>query len=174
MSENKIPVTVKRHIDRKGGHPHVIMGDIDEKHISVGLSTKAKKGKNSPNYKMKGNVFGEETQTYMRRQATIAPKNEYKGERLGAMEEEDYKKASQYADTARKKYLANKNSGDSAKHSMSISRDAESVVLASTNTIPQTDSKVKGKNRGGQAPAGRSPAREKTPARIQSKKGSKR
>lgn len=143
--KNKIPVTVKRHIDRKGGHPHVIMGDIDKKHISVGLSTKAKKGKNSPNYKMKGNVFGEETQTYMRRQAIIAPKDEYKGERLGAMEEEDYKKANQYADAARKKYLANKNSGGSAKHSKSISRDAESVALAIKKTIPQTNEKVKKK-----------------------------
>ena len=143
--KNKIPVTVKRHIDRKGGHPHVIMGDIDKKHISVGLSTKAKKGKNSPNYKMKGNVFGEETQTYMRRQAIIAPKDEYKGERLGAMEEEDYKKAIQYADTARRKYLATKNSGGSAKHSMSISRDAESVALAIKKTIPQTNEKVKKK-----------------------------
>ena len=32
-----VPVTVKTHHDKKGGHPHVIMGNIDDKHTEKSL-----------------------------------------------------------------------------------------------------------------------------------------
>ena len=51
-NKNLIQVIIKTHNDTKGGHPHIIVDNVDNKHVSVGLSTKPKKGKNSPNYKL--------------------------------------------------------------------------------------------------------------------------
>lgn len=104
-----VPVSIKTHKDRNGGHPHVIMGDVDNMHVSVGLSTQKKKGKNSPNYKLSVNPLGENTQSYMRRQGTVAPKGEYERSRKGAMAQEDYKKAKEYGDKAKRKYLKKKD-----------------------------------------------------------------
>lgn len=45
-----VQVKIKTHTDNKGGHPHVILGDIEDKHISVGLTHDKYKGKNHKNY----------------------------------------------------------------------------------------------------------------------------
>ena len=51
--QKKIAVKIKNHTDKKGGHPHIILGDVDENHVSVGLTTKPKKGKTLPIIKWK-------------------------------------------------------------------------------------------------------------------------
>lgn len=38
-AKTDIPVTIKTHKDKNGGHPHIIVDNIDDKHVSVGLST---------------------------------------------------------------------------------------------------------------------------------------
>lgn len=38
-----VQVTIKNHKDKNGGHPHVIIDNIDNKHVSVGLTTTQKK-----------------------------------------------------------------------------------------------------------------------------------
>lgn len=106
---NKIkPVKIKTHNDRKGGHPHLIMDNIDNNHVSIGLTTKHKKGKNSTNYKCDVNPLGGEGKSYMRRQGTVAPKNEYSGERTGKLSQKDFAQAKQYSDKAKQKYLDKK------------------------------------------------------------------
>ena len=106
---NLVPVTIKKHNDRKGGHPHIILGDIDDKHISVGITHDKKKGKNSPNYKLGVNPLQDGKPSYMRRQGTVAPKGEYNSPRIGKILPQDYVKAKGYGEKAKQKYLAKKN-----------------------------------------------------------------
>ena len=103
-----IPVTIKHHRDSKGGHPHIIVDNIDDKHVSVGLSTKPTKGKGSKNYRMEKSPFDDGKQSYMRRQGTVASKNEYAGERKGTLTSKDYTQAKIYGNRAKQKYLDEK------------------------------------------------------------------
>lgn len=105
QSKSNVQVKVKRHMDRTGGHPHVILGDIDNNHVSVGITSKKKKGKNSPNYKLENKPLGGEKDSYLRRQGTVAPKNEYDRPRKGELTPKDYAQAREYGERARLKYL---------------------------------------------------------------------
>lgn len=107
-----ISVRIKDHADNKGGHPHVILENIDDKHVSVGLTTRPKKGKNHPNYKLGTSPLGDGKTSYMRRQGTVAPINEYMNPRSGKMLPDDYEKAKEYGNKAKQKYLDNKKSND--------------------------------------------------------------
>lgn len=112
-TENLIPVRIKRHRDKNGGHHHVIVEDMDNKHVSVGLTTRKTKGKNSnrKNYPCERNPLGGQEQSYMRTQGTVARKQEYdRQEKKGAMTPKDYKKAKEYAEKAKTKYLNGKKS----------------------------------------------------------------
>lgn len=110
-----IAVFIKDHKDNNNGHPHVIVDNVDDKHISVGLTTQKKKGQGrnaGTNYSLKNNPLNPEGEpTYMRRQATIDNKSNYDYPRTGKMEEEDYKKAKEYGEKAKQKYLDKKQQG---------------------------------------------------------------
>lgn len=110
QSNDFIPVDIKTHGDINGGHFHVIMDNIGDNHVSVGLSTKKKKGKNGgTNYTMEKSPFDDGIQSYMRRQAMIAPKNEYYNQRKGSLTPTDYAVAKRYSDRAIEKYRESKN-----------------------------------------------------------------
>ncbi len=112
-TEELIPVTIKNHKDKHGGHPHIIVDNVDNCHVSVGLSTKPKKGKNSPNYKLEVSPLGDGKQSYARRQGTVAPKKEYERPRNGKMTPKDHAKIQEYGAKAKKKYLdKNKKSSE--------------------------------------------------------------
>ena len=107
--KGNIPVTIKTHQDKNGGHPHVIMGDIDNNHVSVGLSTKHKKGRNGgTNYALEKSPLDDGKNSFMRRQGTVAPKKEYSRKRKGTMTPRDYAQAEIYGDRAKCKYLDEK------------------------------------------------------------------
>lgn len=108
-NDKNISVTIKTHHDKKGGHPHIIVEDIDDRHVSVGLSTNPKKGKNGTNYAMEKSPFNDGKKSYMRRQGTVAHKNEYSGQRKGALTPKDYAQARLYGDRAKQKYLDKKD-----------------------------------------------------------------
>lgn len=103
-----VPVMIKTHHDKKGGHPHIIVDNVEDKHVSVGLSTKPTKGKGSKNYRMEKSPFDDGKQSYMRRQGTIATKSEYAGQRKGTLTPKDYAQAKIYGDRAKQKYLNGK------------------------------------------------------------------
>ena len=103
-----VSITIKNHKDKHGGHPHVIVGDIDDKHVSVGFTTKPKKGKNSPNYALATSPLKDNKKSYMRRQGTVDYKSNYYDKRSGIMDKNDYAKAKEYGNKAKQKYL-NKN-----------------------------------------------------------------
>ena len=104
------PVTIKDHKDKKGRHPHAIMDEIDNKNVSVGLTTDNKKGSNATNRKCEVDPLGTGQTSYMRRQATVARKQEYdnESERTGKMSINDYNQAEVYAERAKQKYLNKK------------------------------------------------------------------
>ncbi len=107
-SKDMVIVTLKYHGDKNGGHNHVIIEDIDENHVSVGLTTRKKKGKNHPNYALEQSPLGDGKKSYMRRQGTVAPKKEYKSPQKGEMTSKDYAKAKEIGNKAKKKYLEKK------------------------------------------------------------------
>ncbi len=105
-----VPVTIKDHSDSNGGHPHAIMDNIDNCHVSVGLSTKKTKGKNGGNnYTMEKSPLNNGKASYMRRQAVVRPTREYSNQRQGTMTKKDHAQAKKYADKAKQKYIAKKN-----------------------------------------------------------------
>lgn len=100
-----VTVVIKDHYDSNGGHPHAIMDDIDDKHVSVGLTTKVKKGKNSTNKKLKKDPLDSGELSHMRRQATVDKKRNYTNERSGTMVKSDHEIAKKYAEKAKIKYM---------------------------------------------------------------------
>lgn len=68
-----VSVEMKKHGDKNGGHPHVIVDDIEDKHVSVGLTTQMKKGKNNTNYKLETSPLRDGKTSYMRRQGYSCP-----------------------------------------------------------------------------------------------------
>lgn len=103
-----VTITIKTHTDKNGGHPHGIMDNIDDKHISVGFTTDNKKGKNHPNIKLDKDPLCGNKPAYMRRQATIDKKSNYSKPSTGKMSGEDYKKAKMIAEKAKAKYIESK------------------------------------------------------------------
>lgn len=107
--EKDISVKIKTHKDKNGGHPHAIMCDIDDKHVSVGFSTQKKKGKNGgTNYLLEKSPLNDGKHSYMCRQAIVAPVSEYEKPRKGVMTPKDYERAKQYAQKAKQKYIEKK------------------------------------------------------------------
>lgn len=110
-----VPVTVKKHRDNKGNHNHVILASVGNKHVSVGLTTQAKKGKNSTNYRLQKDTldvgqkgYKPKNPTFMRRQGTVDDKTNYHRELKGSMTKKDYKKAVEYGNKAKEKFFAKK------------------------------------------------------------------
>lgn len=100
-----VSVTIKNHKDKRGGHPHIIIENIEDKHVSVGLSTKPKKGNNAPNYKLETSPLGDGKQSYARRQGIVDAQKNYEKPRKGKLTPKDYSRVKEYADKAKKKYL---------------------------------------------------------------------
>lgn len=105
-----IPVIVRDHRDRNGGHPHVMMDTVDDLEVSVGLTKDKFKGKNNPNYTCVGKPLGGNVVSYLHRQGTVDVPENYSAESVtGQMRPDDYNKAVIYAERAKNKYLAKKS-----------------------------------------------------------------
>lgn len=107
-TKNYIIVNIKFRPDKNGGHNHVIVDDYEENHVSVGLTTKSKKGKNHPNIPLKTSPFSDGKKSYIRRQGTVAPKKSYTSPRKGKMTPEDYNKAKAIGAKAKQKHIEKK------------------------------------------------------------------
>ncbi len=110
-AEIDIVVLIKDHNDSNGGHPHIIVDNVDNNHVSVGLSTQKKKGKgrnSGTNYSLDKSPFNDGRISYMRRQGTVAPINKYSNPRSGKMTPKDYTQAKVYGERAKQKYLSDK------------------------------------------------------------------
>ena len=106
--QDLVPVRIKTHKDKRGGHPHIIVDDVDDKHVSIDITHDKFKGKNHKNYALEHNPLGGKEQSYMRRQGTVDDKKMYHGERRGEMTKHDYGKAREYGGKAKQKYLDSK------------------------------------------------------------------
>lgn len=103
-----VSVLLKRHRDTQGNHHHVILEDIEDKHVSVGTTTKSKKGKNSTNYGCDNDIVGTGQRSYLRRQGIVDFKTNYSDPKQGRMTIKDYAQAKIYGQRAKEKYLAQK------------------------------------------------------------------
>ena len=103
-----VTVRLKRHGDSRGNHNHVILEDIDDRHVSVGTTSRPKKGKNSPNYKCENDIIGNGKQSYLRRQGIVDLQTNYSNPSQGRMTAKDYAQAKIYGQRAKEKYLAEK------------------------------------------------------------------
>lgn len=86
-------IKIKRHFDNNKGHYHIIGDEIDDKYISVGLTTQFTKGSNSKhkNYKLEYDPLGTNKNSYLRRQGIIDKKINYsKKSRKGSLSDKDY------------------------------------------------------------------------------------
>lgn len=115
VNADGVPVQIKTYKDKRGGHPHAIMDNVDDFHVSVGFTTRDKKGSNHPNYKMEKSPLNDGKQSYMRRQATVASKTEYEKPRQGSMTKKDYEYAKRVADRGKQKYISEKNKKNDKK-----------------------------------------------------------
>lgn len=100
-----VSVTIKNHKDAKGGHPHIIIENLEDKHVSVGLTTKHKKGKNAPNYKLEMSPLGDGKHSYARRQGMVDLQRNYEKPRKGRITPNDYVRVKEYGNKAKQKYL---------------------------------------------------------------------
>lgn len=81
-----VTVDIKTHKDSNGGHFHIFMDDFDDKYVSVGLSTQAKKGKiGGTNYSMEKNPLDNGKHSYMRRQGIVDSKRFYLNSQKGSI-----------------------------------------------------------------------------------------
>lgn len=103
-----VPVLIKDHGDKKGGHPHVIVDNVDDKHVSVGITSDQFKGKNHPNIKLEADPLGKQKLSYIKRQGTVDNVKAYKNPRSGMMTVNDHEKAQQIGAKAKAKYLLRK------------------------------------------------------------------
>ena len=111
VNEKLMTLTIKFKDDKKGGHNHIIVDNVGDNHVSVGLTTKPKKGKNSTNKELTVSPIPlkKGKKSFMRRQGTVAPKKTYRNPRKGKMAKQDYDLAKEYGARAKQKHLA-KNS----------------------------------------------------------------
>lgn len=106
-----VPVDIKTHKDKNGGHPHVIIDNIDKNHVSVGLSTQRTKGKgkkSGTNYSLEKSPLDDGKLSFMRRQGIVDDKSNYYLPRKGTMTSKDYAQAKVYGERAKQKYIKNK------------------------------------------------------------------
>lgn len=103
-----VKVNVKNHYDKTDRHPHIILENIDNKYVSVGLTTKPKKGKKGGNnYLLEKSPIPlkKGKKSYIRRQGTVAPMSEYTNLRKGVLTIDDYDRVKLYGERAKQKYL---------------------------------------------------------------------
>ena len=107
--DGTVTIDIRQHHDGKGGHPHVMTGQVDNKLVSVGLTHDPKKSKNSANRKLTVNPLGKQEPSYMQRKATIDKPSSYGKEvRKGQLSNSDAKYAKKITKKAIEKYNAKK------------------------------------------------------------------
>ena len=106
-SKQDISVVIKKHNDSNNGHPHVILEDFEDKHVSVGLTTRKYKGTNSSrkNYRLEKDPLGKLENSYMRRKGIVDYKTNYQNPRKGKLTKKDYEQALLYGQKAKEKYI---------------------------------------------------------------------
>lgn len=107
--KDTVRVKIRKHADQNGGHHHIILDRLGDQYISVGLTTKKKKGENSPNYPLDYDPLQQGKKSYMRRQGTVDFIRRYSAkEKAGIMSKKDYGKALLYGEKAKTKYIDQK------------------------------------------------------------------
>ncbi|MBQ4071968.1 MAG: hypothetical protein IJD51_06135 [Clostridia bacterium] len=103
-----VPVIIKRHRDKNNGHRHIILENIDDRHVSICITSDPKKGRTSTNYKCQTDILGSGKLSYLRRQGYVEPIADYFGPKKRKMAQTDYLRAKVYGERAKQRYLISK------------------------------------------------------------------
>ena len=104
-----IKVKMKWHKDKQGGHHHIIGDSIDDKYVSVGLTSKSRPGKSKhKNTQLEARILDKETTSYLRREAQVIRKDLYTGNYVGYVTCNDKKQIDNQIEKAKEKYKNNK------------------------------------------------------------------
>ncbi|MCM1289627.1 MAG: hypothetical protein NC132_03130 [Corallococcus sp.] len=100
-----VSITIKSLPDSQGGHIHFILDNLEDNHVTVGITHDKYKGKNHPNIPLEVNPTGGTEQSYMKRQGTVAEKKRYTDEQKGKISKSDLSKAVHIGEKAKQKHL---------------------------------------------------------------------
>lgn len=100
-------VFIKYYRDTNDSHPNVIGGSVDNKYISVGLTTEKFKGKSNntgTNKQIDINPLDDNVKGYLRRSCTIDDKNKFTGNYIGILSNDDANWVKGMSNKAKEKY----------------------------------------------------------------------
>ncbi len=105
-----IKVKIKWLNDKQGGHHHIIGDSIDDKHVSVGLTSKSRPGKSRhKNIELESRILDKKTTSFIRREAKVLHKDLYTGNYVGYVTTKDKEQIDNRIAIAKKKYKDKKN-----------------------------------------------------------------
>ncbi len=97
-------VLIKDHKDSQGGHPHVIVDNYQNKHVSVGITKASHKGKGHPNKRLQTDPLQSGKISYMHKQGTVDLQSKYVRPRNGYMHPDDFIEANNIGKRALEKH----------------------------------------------------------------------
>lgn len=100
-----ITVDLKFHPDSNGGHHHIIVEDLGDNHVSVGLTTSPKYDSKHKNIKLEHSPISNHKQSYASRKGTVDKKKNYNSPKQGQITQTDKTKVKQIADKAKAKVI---------------------------------------------------------------------
>ena len=104
-----ITVDLKFHPDSNGGHHHIIVEDLGDNHVSVGLTTNPKYDTKHKNVPLEHSPLSNQKQSYASRKGTVDKKNNYNSPKQGQITKTDKTKVTQIADKAKAKAIKKAN-----------------------------------------------------------------
>lgn len=104
-----ITVDLKFHPDSNGGHHHIIVEDLGDNHVSVGLTTNPKYDTKHKNVPLEHSPLSNQKQSYASRKGTVDKKNNYNSPKQGQITKTDKTKVTQIADKAKAKAIKRAN-----------------------------------------------------------------
>lgn len=100
-----ITVNLKFHPDSNGGHHHIIVENLGDKHVSVGVTTKKKYDKKHNNIPLDHSPLSNGQKSYALRKGTVDIKKNYNSPKQGEITTEDAAKVKTIAYKAKEKEI---------------------------------------------------------------------
>ena len=104
-----VTVNLKFHPDSNGGHHHIIVENLGDKHVSVGVTRDNKYDKKHNNVPLDHSPLSNGQKSYALRKGTVDEKKNYNSPKQGEITTEDAAKVKKIADKAKAKELKKNN-----------------------------------------------------------------
>lgn len=104
-----VKVKIKRLSDKNDGHKHIIGDSIDDKYVSIGLTTQTTPGKSKhKNKALQARVLNLNKTSYLRREGRVEKKSKYTNNYIGYVTPDDKIEIDARISKAKQKYLDKK------------------------------------------------------------------